>query len=259
MMKYKHLPFVKYQSEGNDFILLDKEDIKVMLNAAQIKRMCDRRLGVGADGLIVYSPESTVYYNCDGVRAGFCGNGLRAVIDHLVSLDSIPVEGTLLFGKAEYSYIHCGSLIQTLHPIPQERLIDEGVFFLNTGVDHLVILDNDLSAYSVDCVKKLREQFIKRGFDANINVVREHDSCIEVLTFERGVEAFTHSCGSGALASAWVVSKQRQSKSPLDIVTPYGKKFSIAFEPFRLEGATQKVFEGVFFDESIKLSHLEVI
>lgn len=256
MMRSNDYSFAKYQSQGNDFIVLDTEQLDASITRDQVKKMCDRRLGIGADGVILCNSSSLGYYNSDGSRPGFCGNGLRAAINYLVDKNKIPQSGEIEFEGSLYSYVCRDNCVQTIHPEPVAKMLEEGIYYIDTGVEHLVILDN-LSSYSEERMKQLREEYLSKGIDANINIVSEQQCSVEVLTFERGVEAFTHSCGSGALAAAWVISLKNSSQQTVDVTTPFGKKLQVSFDPFALKGTTQKTFEGVFLNQSINLINEE--
>lgn len=220
--------FFKYQATGNDFVLIDNRSGDYSLSTDQIRTICDRRFGVGADGLMLIEkhPEAHFnlqYYNRDGTQS-LCGNGSRAAVTMAASLG-------LVNGKARFE-AYDGFHDATLEADGIVRLKMNNVtgvkqvgddYFINTGSPHVVRFVTDVQHYPVyEEGKKIRysEGFMPGG--TNVNFVEILDeSSIFVRTYERGVENETLSCGTGVTAAALAASF-RHLKSPVSVKAPGG-------------------------------------
>jgi diaminopimelate epimerase len=201
--------FNKYQGAGNDFIIIDnRNDIFNSENSALINRLCDRRFGIGADGLILIcsSPQydfEMKYFNSDGKIGSMCGNGGRCSADFAIKTGIADIK--LSFNAADG--LHKASaengIIRLQMNDPKEPYLVNGSYFINTGSPHYVIFRKNIDNIDVNSEgKKFRwaEEFAPGG--TNVNFVEIEKDGIYVRTFERGVEEETLSCGTGVTASA---------------------------------------------------------
>lgn len=217
----------KYQGAGNDFIIIDNRNGEIDLTTKQIKQLCDRRFGVGADGLMYLNSSheydfAMSYFNADGQLGTMCGNGGRCLVSfasHL-GIKSYRFQasdgehiGKVLKYSAVTSEIEIGMI-----DVTEVKEHSPKSFFLNTGSPHLVMFVDDLQKYDVIGQGRLwRSNPIFPG-GTNVNFVQgnwgkdssgwsrslEMESTLElsIRTYERGVEDETYACGTGVTASA---------------------------------------------------------
>jgi len=205
----KIVGFNKYQGAGNDFIIIDnRNSIFNPDNPALIKKLCDRRFGIGADGLILINNKTgfdfeMVYFNADGYIGSMCGNGGRCTADF--ALKSGIAEKKLRFIAADG--IHYaepeGELIRLkMNDVNEIRSV-AGNYFIITGSPHYVIFMKELDNFDVfNEGRKIRQSKDFQPGGTNVNFVESESNGIFVRTFERGVEDETLSCGTGVTASA---------------------------------------------------------
>jgi len=253
--------FHKYQGTGNDFVMIDNRASNLTKERATIERLCDRRFGIGADGLI-YLQEKTgydfemVYFNSDGNESSMCGNGGRCLVQfaHHLGLISSHCKFIAIDGE------HAGEILNDGRVSLQMKDVDtienyNSAFVLNTGSPHYVQFANNISQLIiVEEAQKIRysERFTNEGINVNFVEKKSADE-IFVRTYERGVEGETLSCGTGVVASSLAfASKSGLSMSEVKIETP-GGNLQVKFEPagrgYRnifLVGPAEKVFEGTF-------------
>ncbi|MGB2086360.1 MAG: diaminopimelate epimerase [Flavobacteriaceae bacterium] len=205
--------FYKYQGTGNDFIIVDDRATRFPADdSSYIKKCCDRRFGIGADGLILIQASTTVdfkmlYFNADGREGTLCGNGARCAVAFTKRLGII--EKTTTFEATDG--LHSASIDANKIALRMQDLTTikttETYTFLDTGSPHHVEMVAQLDTFPV--VEKGR--IIRYGapyFDAgtNVNFVEQiDDSTFAIRTYERGVEDETLSCGTGATAVAIAV------------------------------------------------------
>jgi diaminopimelate epimerase len=254
------IAFTKYQATGNDFILIDNREGRYRLSAEQIKHLCDRKFGIGADGLILIEPHPSldfnlVYFNSDASQS-LCGNGSRAAVHFASQLGIVT-------GKARFNAFdgeHSGepgpqeTIRIKLNDVSEIKQVNADVF-VNTGSPHVVRFVDAVASFPVlEEGKKIRysNQFTERG-GTNVNFVeRLAHNTIFVRTYERGVENETLSCGTGVTAAALAASQQGY-QSPVNIKTlggPVVVEFTRQTNPslftnIYLTGPVTKVFEGV--------------
>ncbi|MFO7258521.1 MAG: diaminopimelate epimerase [Bacteroidota bacterium] len=249
--------FFKYQATGNDFILIDNRSGGTALSRDQISRMCDRRFGVGADGVILINPDPSAdfyidYYNSDGSQS-LCGNGSRAAVMFASRLG-------IMNGKARfnaYDGLHEaeldgeGIVRLKMNDVTQcDRLGED--FLIDTGSPHYVRFLKGVESFSV--VKEGRairysEPYRTKGVNVNFVEIREGNT-IFVRTYERGVEDETLSCGTGVTAAALAASFHGLG-SPVTVLTRGGTlrvEFKTGqsgmFHDIFLIGPAKMVFEG---------------
>jgi diaminopimelate epimerase len=201
--------FNKYQGAGNDFVIIDNR--KSIFNPDDhilINKLCDRRFGIGADGLILICENSGYdfemkYFNSDGYIGSMCGNGGRCSADFAIKNGITGKSMTFMAADGLHKAHAEGSIIRLRMNDPKEPTIIKGSYFINTGSPHYVLFRKDIDKIDVNTEgKKQRwsDDFAPGG--TNVNFVEIEENGIYVRTFERGVEEETWSCGTGVTASA---------------------------------------------------------
>jgi diaminopimelate epimerase len=252
--------FYKYQGTGNDFIIIDEREKKIVLNDIQVAALCNRRFGIGADGLMSlgthkYLNFTMKYYNADGKEGSMCGNGGRSMVSfaHRLGLITDKAHFSAIDGAHEALVTgkeHIRLKMADVSDIQQSK----GTFFLDTGSPHYVEFVSEVSSIEVvELGRKLRyaDRFQPAGTNVNFVQILEDDSLF-VRTYERGVEDETLSCGTGSTASALSASIfQNSDKSSYQIKTLGGlltvsfrKLPGMKFTDVYLEGPANFVFEG---------------
>lgn len=242
------LPFVKMHGAGNDFIMVDSRDLAPRgLDRQDIARLCARRTGVGADGLIIAGAEGPdtvrmTYYNADGGEADMCGNGARCTAAFAHQRGLLGESGTLLTRPgALAARIHGPTDVEVELPafrdLQLELALDQSPYpvhhHCDTGVPHLVILVDDLDAVPVvqhGRSLRLHPRFEPHG--VNVNWISPDPDAGEwrLRTYERGVEDETLACGTGASASAVVLASMGRAKPPVAIRTRGGDRLTIGVD-----------------------------
>ncbi len=257
-----NLEFYKYQGTGNDFVMIDNRNLKVSKNNTNlIKQLCDRRFGIGGDGLILLeNPDvaeddfKMVYFNADGYPSSMCGNGGRCLVAFANYLGI--VEKTARFTAVDGP--HEATISEGVVSLKMQNVADvklkEEYSFLDTGSPHHVIFVKDVQ--SEDVQQKGSEirysELYKDNNGTNVNFVQQiNDEVLKVRTYERGVEDETFSCGTGVTAvaiAAYQTGKIQNKEVKLE--TPGGSlevKFEntdSGFENIWLTGPAVQVFKG---------------
>ena len=212
--------FYKYQGAGNDFLIADNRDGSVQLNTAQIAALCDRRYGVGADGLMLLESSAEydfrmVYYNSDGSGGMMCGNGGRCMVAFAAD------RGITHFDFDAADGFHTAEILSVEGPCKTVRLKMKDVqeymqydnltgpaaasdgCFLDTGTRHYVRFVTDLESYDiVNEGRDIRYNAVElQPVGANVNYVEPFEAGVKVRTYEKGVEDETFACGTGIVAS----------------------------------------------------------
>jgi len=204
-----------------------------------IRQMCDRRFGIGGDGLIILedSPQydfKMCYYNADGFEGTMCGNGGRCITAYARQLGVVKMETTFeeIYGIHQASLMPNGEIRLKLNDVDGIRWIEDG-YLLNTGSPHFVKFVTRLDEIDVETEgKEIRHQsrFGKGGVNVNFLERRSGSNKISVRTFERGVEAETYSCGTGVTAAAiCTYYHDKTDISSYHITTP-GGKLNVSFK-----------------------------
>lgn len=268
------LRFYKMTGSGNDFVFLDGRTAPpAAWSAESIRSLCDRRTGIGGDGLVVLTPEGDgcarmVYFNADGSRAGMCGNAALCSTRLAARLGIAPAEGMELHTDTGVLKTRCvgpGWAAELLLPdfsLPEEQSLpleagERWMVLCSVGVPHLVILVEDVAAVEVARRgRALRHDpaFAPQG--ANVNFIsRASDpggtAGWRLRTYERGVEAETLACGTGTVGAAAALAARGLTELPIRIASWGGNVFSVAGridgtlarEPW-LCGEGRLVFEG---------------
>ncbi|MGE0636811.1 MAG: diaminopimelate epimerase [Bacteroidia bacterium] len=253
------ITFYKYQGTGNDFIMIDNRDKKFVADLPTIKKLCDRRFGIGADGLILLENVkdydfSMVYFNSDGNESTMCGNGGRCITAFAAFLGVIKKNANFIAidGGHEAEIYDSGIVSLKMKDV---SVIEKSVndFILDTGSPHFVrFVDkiSDVDVFSEGRKIRRSERFAAKGI--NVNFVELKDGILNVRTYERGVEDETLSCGTGVTASALAVASADlvNGKEECLIAVPGGslkvkyKKQEKSFIDIWLEGPAEFVFKG---------------
>lgn len=248
--------FYKYQATGNDFVLIDNRSGHYSFSVEQIKKICNRKFGIGADGLMLIEKYATldfnlVYYNSDGSQS-LCGNGSRAAM-HFASFLGM-VNGRASFNA--YDGRHDAELLAA--DIVRLKMNDTkdvsalgSDFKINTGSPHLIRFVEKVNDFPVfEEGKKIRYSDTYKEKGINVNFVELLPSnTIFVRTYERGVENETLSCGTGVTAAALAASVKGY-KSPVSVKT-LGGDLSVEFKSARLNdavGQEQSAGQAAFHD-----------
>ena len=254
------LEFYKYQGTGNDFVMVDnrseffpKKDIKL------IEKLCDRRFGIGGDGLILLENDSVtdfkmVYYNSDGNQSSMCGNGGRCLVAFAKKLNVIQNNTTFIATDGLHHATITDDGLVSLQMIDVTKVkVNPEYVYMNTGSPHHVQIVEDLENYDIKgngARIRYGDLYGKEG--SNINFVKQIDkNTFSLRTYERGVEDETLSCGTGATAVAIamnVLGKTNDSSVNLNVqggklIVSFDKNDSI-FTQVTLKGPAEFVFKG---------------
>ena len=205
------IAFTKYQGTGNDFILLDnrKGSYRALSNA-DIARLCNRKTGIGADGLILLNTcdgydFQMIYHNADGGEGSLCGNGSRCTVKFAHQLGIIRERYHFLATDGPHEALLDPSGIVSVHMQDVKEISTyQNDWLLDTGSPHLVTFAHPVEQLNVyDKGRSIRysERFSQQGININFAERRQPD-CLFVRTYERGVENETLSCGTGVTAAA---------------------------------------------------------
>lgn len=257
------IPFHKYDGAGNDFIIIDNRSCKALLEPRQIAHLCHRRIGIGADGLILLNPAedgygfAMKYYNSDGFPADMCGNGGRCIVA-FAHLLGIGREGAVRFladdGPHEGKVVMWDSRQRIgLVTLGMKDVAVSGVkrfpagWLLNTGVSHYVQRVTDLKHYDVVGEGRRIRHLPELGTEgANVNFIEDlPDGRLMVRTYERGVEDETWACGTGVTACAIVTGNHRLCTKGGDFRVDFDPT-GISYTRVRLTGPVSLNFTGEF-------------
>jgi diaminopimelate epimerase len=251
-----NLPFYKYQAAGNDFVLIDNRDESISLSSEQIARLCDRKFGVGADGVIFVSEDPdadyhVTYFNPDGTQS-LCGNGCRSAVELARRLGLAATHSVFnAYDGKHFADILTDGLIRIR--MSDVDKIDSALdgYYMNTGSPHFVRFVRGLDAYPVfDEGKSIRyNPIFPIGANANF-IERIDDHTLALRTYERGVEQETLACGTGATAAALAASLEGYH-SPItlkarggDLIVDFKRDGHGNFTEIHLTGPAQMVFRG---------------
>ncbi len=259
----RELVFWKYQGTGNDFVMLDGrlKDHRINLDQADIQYMCDRHFGIGADGLIILEPSDQLdfrmkYYNADGMESTMCGNGGRCLVafarERRIEKDIYKFDA--IDGLHEASIHENGVELLMTKPTEFKEIRSQN-YWINTGSPHHVqIVGREIAELEVNHLgKEIRydSSYVAIG-GTNVNFLYPMGSDkIRVRTFERGVENETLSCGTGAVASAYIHKLLNpQTNDHIQVHTEGGlltvrmDSFGSPKEKVYLSGPVKRVFSG---------------
>jgi diaminopimelate epimerase len=267
--------FVKYQGAGNDFVLVDQRRERWLTRGdrARVARLCDRRFGIGADGLILLEPREgydfeMIYFNADGGESSLCGNGGRCIAAFARHLGLVAGQACSFLASDGR---HEARITRSLGPggewvelkmadvVALERTEDGRAFVLDTGSPHYVRFVPDGALPAFDVVGEGRavrygERFRTEGINVNFACAAA-DGALDVRTYERGVEDETLACGTGVTAAALAAYAQSGRRDTAEEVElPVHARGGDLIVRFRVEngvftdiwlcGPAQRVFEG---------------
>lgn len=251
------MKFYKYQGTGNDFILIDNRDLSFNKDQDYIAQLCNRRFGIGGDGLILLENDNDtnfrmIYFNADGGESTMCGNGGRCIVAfaHFLNIFEKECIFNAIDGTHEAKIVN--NNIVKLKMVDVKTISRDGEYFvLNTGSPHLVQYVSNIEAHDVyHNGRNIRysETYKQEGINVNfVEPISENE--LFVRTYERGVEDETLSCGTGVTASA-LTFMQSQNLTEINIRTLGGNlKVSAQnkgdfFTNIWLEGSALQVFCG---------------
>lgn len=264
------ISFTKMHGAGNDFVMVENLDGKIELSSEQVAKLCHRRFGIGADGLILLNPpaddsvEATmVYYNADGGRVDMCGNGARCFTSFAIQngvgdgsrvafkTDAGPMAADAADGQFTIRMTPVKDLV-----LDQSLTSPHGTYsyhFMNTGVEHFVSFVDDVSKIDIKpegSAIRYHDQFAPRGTNANFAEIQP-DGIIKVRTYERGVEDETLACGTGVTAVAIAAVLKGLANAPVSVLVAGGDVLTIGFDldgdkvsNITLTGPAKNVFTG---------------
>jgi diaminopimelate epimerase len=263
------LNFVKYSATGNDFIVFDgRENPNLLKQEVSFwMRLCHRQNGIGADGVLILLPSEShafkmKYMNADGNEVAMCGNGARAICHFAHFSLAVPFNKTNGYKFETLNGIYEADIAGKDVCLRMTELYDEQKvktsdlindiakksFYINTGVPHAIFLVNDADSLDVNEISpSIRyDKRFEKGVNVNYLEPRSGNE-FTLRTFERGVEAETLACGTGAVASAIFAAKVLGLKKQGVFHQPGGKlivDFNEDFSYVTLSGEARKVFEG---------------
>lgn len=251
------IPFQKYQATGNDFVMIDNRSNQYAFSKPQIEKICDRRFGVGADGLMLIEKHPTldfnlVYYNSDGSQS-LCGNGSRAAVMMAATLGLLKNKTAFnaYDGAHDAELLPSGIVRLKMNPVETVKKMGDQ-WFMNTGSPHFLQFVADVKNYPVVTEgRKIRYSDSFKPAGTNVNFIELlGNNTIFVRTYERGVEDETYSCGTGVTAAALAASF-RGYASPVKVLVKGGElavEFKTGqagtFHEIFLIGPAKMVFEG---------------
>lgn len=273
----RELTFYKMSAAGNDFVVMEIEAAGGSLNKLA-RQACDRKFGIGADGLLVLqrSKKADVkmrVFNADGSEAEMCGNGARCAaylsakrkaqsVKQKTKNTELKIETKAGIIDAEVSGKDVKIRLTDPKAMKLNLLIDIGkrklkVHYIDTGVPHAVIFVEGLENIDLLCLGRAvryHKVFAPRG--ANVNIVEAlKDNYIKIRTYERGVEAETLACGTGSAASALITAQQLGKKSGKidvgvnsgEVLKVYYKKIGDKFKDVWLAGQAKIIYKGAYY------------
>lgn len=256
------IKFYKYQGAGNDFVIIDqrKEQYLTPDDRTQISRFCDRRFGIGADGLMCIESSKhhafrMVYFNSDGRESTMCGNGGRCIVALAARLGIFQGNKCgfeAIDGYHEATILNDGRVSLKMKDVGAIHRLDEA-YTLDTGSPHFVEMVTDLDQTDVVAdgrAIRYDDLFMPEGI--NVNFVEKKNGVLYIRTYERGVEDETYACGTGVVAASLVASLKDDVFAKNEyIVKAKGGDLSVSFERFYdqfrnivLTGPAEFVYKG---------------
>ncbi len=254
------IEFYKYQGTGNDFILVDnRQGIFPKKDTKLVAALCDRRFGIGADGLILLENDSsadfnTHYYNSDGNPGSMCGNGGRCIVAFARFLDLIGNSTSFMAVDGLHQATIEGAEVSLHMRDVSEIKRKPQYLFLDTGSPHHVQLVEDLGSIDVKEEGARLRYGLYGEKGSNINFVEPGpNSAFSVRTYERGVEDETLSCGTGVTAVALAMHALGMTDKTIVAVKTPGGDLEVMFEAHKqgyrniyLKGPALAVFKGTW-------------
>ncbi len=269
------IEFYKMSGSGNDFILIDNRDGSLDVGdvVAFVKKVCERKVSVGADGLILVERSNKVdfrwrFFNADGSEVEMCGNGGRCAARFAYLLGIAGERMSFETGAGIIDAEVRGDVVKLRLTEPRNLVMNDQirienkllfVHSINTGVPHLVhfVRDpDDFDVFNTGRAIRRHEHYQPAGTNANFVAVVD-DHTLRVRTYERGVEDETLACGTGSVAAALIAARKGLVESPVDVRVQGGELLRIYFEKTEngftkvyLEGRVKMVYQGKLWDEA---------
>jgi diaminopimelate epimerase len=262
------IPFWKMHGAGNDFVLIDDRSLTFPLRDGPWRiRVCRRRTGVGAEGIVLIQPSAKAsfrmrFFNPDGNEVDMCGNAARCVARLARELGAAPAAMSIETAAGLLKADGDGDEITLAMTTPRDWRLGESLSlpgqtveygFVNTGVPHVVVPVQDLDAWDVKAngaAIRYHERFQPAGTNANFFTVTGPRD-LRVRTYERGVEDETLACGTGIVASALVAARLGRAEPPVRVTAASGDTLTVAFRltqdgaaDVTLRGPAVHVFQG---------------
>ncbi len=262
-MNLQLISFSKYSATGNDFIIIDDRLLQFPISNNQfIKKLCARRTGIGADGLILLHKSDKLnfkmrYFNADGIESEMCGNGSRSIVDFARKLGIIK-------NSANFdSILDChegkinGDNISVKMNVPQNLLLRKPMIpdlelevggYVEIGVPHYILYSPEIASLDVQQLgaRIAQNKHFYKGTNVNFVQIKSNIE-IDLRTYERGVEAETLACGTGATASVLITAKIHHLKSPVNVNVLGGSlkiDFDEGLKEFWLTGTVNEIYRG---------------
>jgi len=255
------LTFYKYQGTGNDFVVIDNRKKSISKNDTKLfKRLCDRRFGIGADGLMLLELAENqeddftmVYFNADGNESSMCGNGGRCLVAFANFLGIVDDKATFTAIDGKHHAEIKDGLVHLQMQNVSEIENHKSHLFLDTGSPHHVTMVEGLSGYDVTNIgREIRNGAPYYDAGSNVNFVeKRNENSFAVRTYERGVEDETLSCGTGVTAVALSMHATKVTSDNKINVQTQGGELKVTFEKTNngyqdifLIGPAEQVFKG---------------
>ena len=260
------IPFEKLEASGNDFILFDCMEFEIvdLHDQKLMEHLCDRRFGIGADGVLAVYPHPSFdfemkYLNSDGRFSSFCGNGSRAISLYCAEK----------FAKKELNFLardgaHSSVIENNLVSVRMKNLSDFQDhplgFFVDTGSPHLIQEVDHPESYNVVLEgRQLRQKFSQEG--TNVNFIQLNEEGLFIRTYERGVEDETLACGTGITAAAYYFAIRNHKQGEVNVkVKSRGGDLTVSMimdgrsaQQVILKGPAHRVFSGFIDVEKLKI------
>ena len=261
--------FTKMNGAGNDFVLIDNREQKLKLSPDQVRRLCHRQRGIGADGLFLLVPAKSgkadwawEFYNSDGSTAEMCGNGARCFARFVAAKTGAKNQTSFETGAGIIKATFQGERVTVNLTQPKDLRLDQWLpiasgklqlHCINTGVPHAVTFVPDADKAMVQQLGpeiRHHEHFAPKGTNVNFVQVLEPSS-IRVRTYERGIEGETLACGTGVTASALISASVRGFTSPVKVQVQGGDRLEVSFtrqgsefSDVKLTGPVDFCFDG---------------
>ncbi len=257
------MEFFKYQGAGNDFIMIDQRAVSHLTRRDQalIEQLCDRRFGIGADGLILLQQKEgydfeMIYFNADGRESSMCGNGGRCIVSFAKQLEIIDQKAHFwaIDGPHEALINGTGNFVELKMQDVSNIESYHADFVLNTGSPHYIRFVPNLAQVDVDDAgRTIRNSPDFEAEGINVNFVEINKNGLLIGTYERGVEGETLACGTGVTAAALAYQFSTHQNIPDIKVHAKGgdmqvksRKTVLGFEQIWLCGPSTFVYSGTF-------------
>ncbi len=231
------MEFYKYQGTGNDFVMVDnRNNVFDKTNLTQVQQLCDRKFGIGADGLILIEnlddlDFNMIYFNADGSQS-FCGNGSRCAVAFAKHLGIIEKQAMFLSTDGEHeAWINAeGEVSLKMHDVESIEKGDD-YYYINTGSPHYIVQVADVETTDVKekgAAIRYNDRFKTEG--TNVNFVKYGDNALDIRTYERGVEDETLSCGTGVTAAALSLADNQGLDAGVIKINAVGGNLKVGFK-----------------------------